>query len=226
MPGTSRSVTRFVLGLLFIGSSAWSQPVEAAGDAPAVVRAPEPVTLVPSAPATPCGAPTILPQGSADCPESGVRAVVLRGGRLAAEAVLGAGLGALLGIIGAYAGLNIDLGNGREAGTGFGIGTAIGVTLGVAPGVWAAGTAMGGDGSFGWTLLASAAGTGISAGLLKLDSRPGMIAVASAIPVLSAIIAYELSSHVRRPKPPTEKPPAVTWTPTVGLGHLGVVGTF
>lgn len=152
--------------------------------------------------------------------------VMIRGARVAAEAVLGTGLGALLGIIGAYAGLNVDLGNGREAGTGFGLGTGLGVTLGVAPGVWVAGYAMGGDGSFGWTLLASAAGTGISAGLLKIDNRPGMIAVASAIPVLSAIIGYELSSHLRRGKASTEPPLALTWTPTVGLGYLGVAGAF
>ena len=129
-------------------------------------------------------------------------------------------------MLGAYAGLNIDLAGGREAGAGFKVGTAFGTTLGVMSGVWLGGYAMGGDGSLGWTLLASALGAGVSTGLLAIDDKPGTLAAAAAVPVASAIVAYELSSHLRRAKPSAEKPAPVTLVPTVGVGYLGVAGAF
>ena len=87
---------------------------------------------------------------------------------------------------------------------------------------------MGGDGSFGWTLLASAVGTGLSAGLLAIDAKPGMLFLGATIPVSASILAYELSSHTRKQsKPaPSTKPPAARVLPSVGPSFVGLVGTF
>ena len=152
--------------------------------------------------------------------------MLVRSARIAVEALLGFGLGALFGVLGAYAGLNFDLGQGHEAGAGFALGAAFGVPLGVTPGVWLAGKSMGGDGNLGWTLLGAALGTGVSAGLLAADHKSGMIAFASTVPVAGAIAGYELSSHFRRPAPASEKPAAVSWTPMIGLGYVGVAAAF
>ena len=153
------------------------------------------------------------------------RKTTIRLARIGVEMVLGTLLGAGLGSLGAYAGLNIDLATGNEAGVGFGLGTSFGVALGVAPGVWLGGLSMGGDGSFGWTLLGSAVGTGIAASLLAVDSRPGMLFLGATLPVAFAIFAYELSSHNRKPHAAPTKPSAKI-IPSLGPRFVGLAGTF
>lgn len=185
------------------GSSgdATAAPANAA-PAPAL---PAPAPAAPAAPApaaAPCACvpPTVLPQPSRRFEEPGRRGTALRVARVAVETVLAAGLGAVTGVAGAYAGLNVDLLSGHEAGPGLSLGTALLYPLGVAPGVWLGGYAMGGDGSFGWTLLGSAVGTGGSAALLALSDKPPMLAFAATVPIVAAIVGYELSSHRRRAK--------------------------
>jgi hypothetical protein len=166
---------------------------------------------------------TVIPQPSTTCALSNGRATTIRLARIGVELVLGTLLGGALGAAGAYAGLNVDLANGNEAGVGFALGTSFGVALGVAPGVWAGGLSMGGDGSFGWTLLGSAGGTAISAALLAANSSPGMLFLGATIPLSSAILAYELSSHVKRSK---TAPSAAKVMPAISPRFVGVVGAF
>ena len=142
------------------------------------------------------------------------------------ETLLGAGLGAIGGLAGAYAGLNVDLLSGHEAGAGLSVGTAFGYTLGAAPGIWLAGRAMGGDGAFGWTLLGCALGTGVSAALLALDDRPPMLAFAATVPLLGGIVGYELSSHSRRAKPAARAAASTLLRPTLGPRSVGLAGAF
>ena len=141
------------------------------------------------------------------------------------ELVLGTLLGAGIGALGAYAGLNMDLAGGNESGVGLGLGASFGVALGVAPGVWLGGRAMGGDGSFGWTLLGSAVGTGISATLLAFNSSPGMLVLGASIPLSLSILAFELSSHTRK-LAAREKPATAKILPSLGPRFVGVVGQF
>lgn len=177
--------------------------------------------------APPCNAPpTILPQPGGECPETGRRAAAIRIGRIAVEAVLGATLGGLLGLLGAYGGVNVDFLSGHEGGAGLSTGLALGYTLGVAPGVWLGGYAMGGDGSFGWTLLGGAAGTGISAGLLAIDDKPAMLAFSATVPIATAIIAYELSSHLRRKKPESRPATHAFVLPVFSPTSIGLAGAF
>ena len=184
-------------------------------------------TPAPAAPSLEC---TVLPQPGSECASSAGRATVVRLARIGVEMVLGTLLGAGLGALGAYAGLNADLAAGNESGIGLGLGTSFGVALGVAPGVWLGGRAMGGDGSFGWTLLGSAVGTGISAALLAADSSPGMLFLGATIPLSMSILAFELSSHTKKPAESPSKPVArasgARIIPSVGPRFVGVVGTF
>ncbi len=168
---------------------------------------------------------TILPQPGSECALSRGRATVIRGSRIGVELVLGTLLGAGLGALGAYAGLNADLAGGNEAGVGLGLGASFGVALGVAPGVWLGGRAMGGDGSFGWTLLGSAVGTGISATLLAFNSSPGMLVLGASIPLSLSILAFELSSHTRRVHTQS-KPASAQVVPSIGPRYVGLSGTF
>lgn len=177
--------------------------------------------------APPCNTPpTILPQPGAECPATKGRAAAIRVGRVAVEAVLGAAMGGVVGLLGAYGGLNVDLLTGHEAGAGLSTGLALGYTLGVAPGVWLGGRAMGGDGSFGWTLLGTAVGTGISAGLLAIDDKPAMLAFAATVPIATAIVAYELSSHLRRPKAEARSPVHAFIIPVLSPTSVGLAGVF
>ncbi len=158
---------------------------------------------------------------------SGSRATVIRVARIGVELVLGTLFGAGLGALGAYAGLNVDLAAGHESGAGLALGTSFGVALGVAPGVWLGGRAMDGDGSFGWTLLGSAVGTAISATFLAFDSKPGLLFLGATIPLSSSILAFELSSHVKRTSHVTvAKPPSAKIMPSLSPRFVGVVGTF
>jgi hypothetical protein len=84
---------------------------------------------------------------------------------------------------------------------------------------------MGGDGSFGWTLLGSALGTGVSSALLAIDDKPAMLAFAATVPVATAIVAYELSSHTRRAKPGRSTAQRLL-LPTLGPTSIGLVGTY
>jgi hypothetical protein len=176
---------------------------------------------------TPTIAPkcTILPQPDADCAMSLGRKTTIRLARIGVEMVLGTLFGAGLGSLGAYAGLNIDLATGNEAGVGLGLGTSFGVALGVAPGVWLGGLAMGGDGSFGWTLLGSALGTGLAASILAVDSSPGLLFLGATLPVSFSILAYELSSHNRKAHVPPPKPSARI-IPSLGPRFVGIAGIF
>jgi hypothetical protein len=197
--------TAFV-AVLSVSSVAW-------GDAPGQAKP------SPTAQCTP------LPQPGTECAISSGRALTIRLARIGVEMVLGTLLGAGLGALGAYAGLNADLAAGNSAGVGFGLGTTFGVALGVGPGVWLGGRAMGGDGSFGWTLLGSAVGSGISAAILAADSRPGLLVIGATIPVAFSILAFELSAHVKKAQAPS-KPPSARVVPSVGPRYMGVAGTF
>ena len=170
---------------------------------------------------------TVLPQPGTPCAMSMGRATAIRVARIGVELVLGTLFGAGLGALGAYAGLNADLAAGNESGPGLGLGTSFGVALGVAPGVWLGGRAMNGDGSFGWTLLGSAVGTGISAAMLAANSQPGMLFLGATIPVSLSILAFELSSHTKKAAADSaRKPPAAKVIPSLGPRFVGVVGTF
>jgi len=168
---------------------------------------------------------TVLPQPDTECAMSSGRAATIRIARVGVELVLGTLFGAALGSLGAYAGLNVDLASGKESGAGFALGTSFGVALGVAPGVWLGGRAMGGDGSIGWTLLGSAVGTGISAAILEANSSPGMLFLGATIPLSTSILAFELSSHLRRES--AKKPaPSAKILPSIGPRYVGVSGVF
>ncbi len=182
-----------------------------------------PKTAPPVTPAANC---TVLPQPGSECALSAGRATTIRVARIGVELVLGTLLGAGLGALGAYAGLNADLAAGNEAGIGLGLGASFGVALGVGPGVWIGGTAMGGDGSFGWTLIGSAVGTGISAGLLAANSQPGMLFLGGTIPVAFSILAYELSSHVKKTAARHAEKASARVMPSLGPRYVGVVGSF
>lgn len=184
------------------------------------------VSSIASAQSQPKPAPTactVLPQPGSECAMSTGRATAIRVARVGVELVLATLFGAGLGALGAYAGLNADLVAGNEAGAGLGLGASFGVALGVAPGVWLGGRMMGGDGSFGWTLLGSAVGTAISASMLAFDSRPGMLFLGGTIPVSLSILAFELSSHVKHA---AHAASAVSFIPTLGPRFVGVAGTF
>jgi hypothetical protein len=143
------------------------------------------------------------------------------------EFLLGVGIGVPSEVVGAYAGLSIDVASGREAGAGLWIGTAIGA-LGTAPGVWLGGRAMGGDGSFGWTLIGSTAGTGVAAALLGIKSTQATLVFAATLPIFGAVAGYELSSHTRRTPTPDPEPHrlALTVVPTIGPNSVGLAGIF
>ncbi|MCC6808209.1 MAG: hypothetical protein IT381_12360 [Deltaproteobacteria bacterium] len=166
--------------------------------------------------------PTLLPKLSA-CALTPPQAIVLRVTRVALEAVLGVAMGAPAEISGAYIGLTLDVVAGHEVGAGLPVGLVLGAALGVAPGVWLGGYAMGGDGSFGWTLLGSTAGTGLSAIILAIKAVPGTLALAALFPVFGAVLGYELSSPVRRA--PREKK-ALVIMPTFSPTSLGIAGVF
>ena len=156
---------------------------------------------------------------------SGSRAAGIRVARIGVELVLATLFGAAVGSVGAYAGLNVDLANGNESGVGFALGTSFGVALGVAPGVWLGGWAMGGDGSFGWTLLGTAAGTALAAAVLAVDSKPGVLFLSATFPVSAAILAYELSSHVTKKRAKTA-PVSGKVIPAISPSFVGLAGTF
>jgi hypothetical protein len=157
----------------------------------------------------------------------GWRGALVRGARIGVELTLGGALGALGAVTGGYAGLNADLMNGDEAGAGFAIGTSVGVALGTGPGVWLGGAAMGGDGSFGWTFLAGAVGTGLSSLVIASGPSPETIAIGALLPLSLSIAGYELSSHLHKPaKPERVDRASLRILPTVGPRYVGVVGSF
>ncbi|MBL8955972.1 MAG: hypothetical protein JNK82_34675 [Myxococcaceae bacterium] len=162
---------------------------------------------------------TVLPQ-----PQPGCRASPwLRVARVAVEVVLGTGLSLAGELLGAYAGLNVDLLSGREAGLGASLGAAVGAILTAPAAVWLGGRMMGGDGSFGWTVLGGAAGTAVAAGIIGIKNTTVAWAFAAAMPVLGAVLGYELSSHRHRSEAPA---PAVGIAPALGPTSIGVVGVF
>jgi hypothetical protein len=186
------------------------------------------VSLLPSVASAQTPPPdcTILPQPSSPCAMSGRRAATIRLARVGVEVILAALLGGAVGATGAYVGLNVDLANGNESGVGLALGASFGVALGVAPGVWLGGLAMGGDGSFGWTLLGAAGGTAISAAILAVDSKPGLLFLGATIPIASAILTYELSSHTKKPSKAATPSATGKILPAVSPSFVGVAGTF
>jgi len=176
-----------------------AQPDASPQAAAAAVPSPETSTVLP-VPAEPAPSPR--------------RALVLQVARVALEAVLGAGVGFLGELTGAYVGLNIDILSGHESAAGLSIGAAFGAILAVAPGVWLGGTALGGDGSFGWTMLGGAIGTAASAALIGIKNNTATLVIAAALPVISSILGYELSAHRHK------------ILPTVGPSGVGVTGVF
>jgi hypothetical protein len=207
-----------MLSLTFV-VVALAQAEAAPADAPAVEAAVEPAPAVVVKP-EPCPeSTTVLPQPQTGCPPK----PWLRVARIGVELVLGSGLGALGVLTGMYVGLYADVHSGREGGAGVSIGAALGAALSAAPAVWAGGSIMGGDGSFGWTLLGGAAGTVLSGIVLAIKNVSATVGIAAALPVLGAIAGYELSSNARRPTPASS---GVTIAPTVGLGSVGLAGSF
>jgi hypothetical protein len=163
---------------------------------------------------------TVLPQPQSGCTPSPKTGLWLRVARVALEAVLGTGLGLLGEFAGAYVGLNIDILSHHESGAGFSVGAAFGAILAVAPGVWLGGSALAGDGAFGWTMLGGATGTVASAIVLGIKNNTATSVVAAALPVLGSILGYELSSNRRR------QPSPVSVMPTIGPNSVGLAGVF
>jgi hypothetical protein len=161
---------------------------------------------------------TVLPQPSRECTPSPCAERRLRVGRIALEAVMGTALGAVPVVVGGYAGLSIDLANGKEAGAGMDIGLALGAALGAGTGVYVGGELMHGDGAYGWAVLGSTAGTGLAAGVLAIHDSTAALVFAATLPVAGAIAGYELSSHGRR------RPIAVV--PAIGRNTIGIAGAF
>jgi hypothetical protein len=160
---------------------------------------------------------TALPQAQSGCsPKAWVRAA-----RIGVELVLGAGLGALGELTGIYVGLNADILSGHDGGLGLSLGAAIGAMLSVAPAVWCGGAAMGGDGSFGWTMLGGAAGTVLSAGILAINHGMAAVVIAAAVPVIGSVLGYELSSHRKR-----GTATGVAIMPTLSPNGAGIAGVF
>ena len=210
--------TLLAMMLVTFAAAAHAQ-AEAAGPAAAPApSAPSAVTLAPCPERT-----TVLPQPSRDCLPSAPVSRWLRLARIGVELVLGTGLGALGELSGGYLGFNVDVLSGREAGPGTSIGTALGATLGVAPGVWLGGRTMGGDGSWGWSLIGSAAGSGLGAAVLAIKNTTATLIIAIALPVLGSIAGYELSSNPHRSEAPAS---GLSVMPSIGLDSIGLVGAF
>lgn len=152
------------------------------------------------------------------------RAARIRAARISVEAVLGLALAAPAEVSGAYFGLSLDIAAGLEIGPGLPIGLVLGAALGSAPGVWLGGYAMGGDGSFGWTLLGSSLGTTLSFALLMIKANVGTIILAALFPVIGATLGYELSSPVQRA--PRPKKSSVAIVPTFSPTSVGLAGVF
>jgi hypothetical protein len=190
-------------------------------EAPQPAPAPEatPAPAPPSATAlTPCPAQTtVLPQPNSACEEAPRPKLWLRIARIALEAVLGTGLGLLGELAGGYIGTNIDTLAGHESAAGVSIGIAFGAILTVAPGVWLGGSAMAGDGSFGWTMLGGAVGTALGAILIGIKNNTATVVIGAGLPVVGSILGYELSSNLKRA-------PAVT--PVVGPNSVGLAGVW
>lgn len=229
-----RLVAFTIVVLWFTASTAWAQDggtdagltsvsqEQPAASAPTVAAqaAHDPSSL------PPCLAPTVLPQPSCTCSEPPATTPWLRAARIGLEVVMGVGLGAVPEVGGAYIGILVDVMGGREAGVGMDIGTAIGASLGVGSAVWLAGYLLGGDGSFGWSVLGSTVGTGLAAGVLAIKSTSSSLVVAAALPVIGAITGYEFSSHPRRPSKPDAASSGITVTPTIGPTSVGLAGNF
>lgn len=212
-----------------------SSPDSATGD-PATGDAPPPAATTPavggevsppappvSAPSlAPCVDPTFLPRPSRECTPSPRGARWLRAGRIGLEVVMGTGLGAVPEVVGAYAGLSIDVTSGHDAGAGLDIGTALGAAIGVGSAVYLAGHLMSGDGAYGWSVLGSTAGTGLAAAVLSIKSTSATLVLAAALPVAGAIAGYELSSHDRRAR----KPERFSLVPAFGRSSVGFAGAF
>ncbi len=208
-----------------LASTAWGQsegkPAESVAPAPPAPgpAAPSATTLV----MPPCAETTLLPQASRDCLPSAPVSRWLRVARIGVEVVLGTGLGAIGELSGGYVGFNVDVLSGHEAGPGLAIGTLLGATLGVAPGVWLGGRTLGGDGSWGWSLIGGALGSGLGAAVLAIKNSTATLIIALALPVLGSITGYELSSN---PKRAPESSGGLTVMPSIGLNSIGLVGAF
>lgn len=167
----------------------------------------------------PCPGDTTLPRPD-DCEPSERDGKWLRVGRIGLEVVMGTALGAVPEVIGAYAGLSIDVASGNEAGLGLDVGLGIGAILGVGSSVYLAGYLMNGDGAYGWTILGSTVGTGLGAGLLAINSTNTTLVFAALLPVAGAVTGYELSSHYRRRSRERVVMPSIT------SNSIGIAGTW
>jgi hypothetical protein len=204
--------------VVLIAAAESPPPEEAPSSSPDAPAAAAEVKAVPP-PAAPES--TVLPR-PADQP-TGTSAIVLRGGRVALESVIGAGLGALGLVAFGYVGVLVDQLGGRDSGPALQIGAALGATFGVAPGVWLGGKALGGDGLLGWTLVGSAVGTAASAAVLAIRQNAFTLTLGALFPLIGAVLGYELSSHTKKPP---EETPKLTIAPALSPTSAGVVGTF
>lgn len=110
-------------------------------------------------------------------------------------------------------------------------GAVVGAGIGIPIGVYLVGSNFRGNGGFGWTLLGSLGGSGVTFGLAALarnDSLPVGVPVLAGLllPLAGTVLGYELSSQASVP------PTRVSWrvvpwvTGTAQGGHLGLIGTF
>jgi hypothetical protein len=221
-----------------IASAQDAEPPTATPEAATTPTAADAPTLADPAPApaattdglAPCPAQTtVLPQPHSGCLASASTRPWMRVVRIGVEAILGAGLGAVGEITGFFFGFNTDQLLGGDGSKGVVWGAALGSLMAVAPSVWLGGAIMGGDGSFGWTFLGGAAGTGVAAIILAIKQTTATTVLAAAMPVLGSIAGYELSSNGHRPSTSTTSSSSssgVSISPSVGPNHIGVVGTF
>jgi hypothetical protein len=121
--------------------------------------------------------------------------------RVPAELGLGALGGLGLGVSGALIGALLTTPD-TDSPFRMYLGGALGLGLGVTLGVWGAGTLAGGDGSLLATTGGMAVGMALGAGLASLfPLAPTQMLYLLPLPLLGAVVGYELSNHLRGAAP-------------------------
>ena len=169
--------------------------------------------------------PPVMP-GEATAVRPAARAPGARAGKVAGQAVAGAGIGLAAGVAMAIPTFAIALCESDCGNDGLFpvllIATPLAFAAGEATGVYVVGKAVDKEshGSFGRTLLGAVLGTGAGLAVWQGVGEGGTAAsFASGVAVSTAatIVAYQLS----RPKPGAGRAPRVSVTPTVTAGRAG-----
>jgi hypothetical protein len=153
--------------------------------------------------------------------------------------VAGLGLGAVFALAGGLAGFGLSTLSGSRTlseqltiTASFG---ALGTLCGVPLGVTLVGSARGGRGGYGWSLLGTFAGGGLggllAAGMTSLEGAgAGTEALASVVvmatTVTGAVLGYELSNDQDRNPPRSSRGVSLQVGPLAGGVHLGLAGTL